>query len=146
MFHFTILSVGKIKNPSISSLVLDYQNRLNRYGHLERIIFSDGKTGVENQKIFKFLDEKRHFNKIILSEEGENLSSTELSSFIKDFSGKKILFVIGGAYGLNDEVKAKADRVLSLSKMTFTHEIAQLLLYEQLYRATSIINGSKYHH
>ncbi|MGB0258786.1 MAG: 23S rRNA (pseudouridine(1915)-N(3))-methyltransferase RlmH, partial [Coraliomargarita sp.] len=60
--------------------------------------------------------------------------------------GQPAVFIIGGAYGLSDAVKARADGLFALSPMTFTHEIARMILCEQLYRAVSINSGSKYHH
>ena len=85
---------------------------------------------------------------IALDEHGKNLSSVELSSFLSDkmTQGKSSFsFLIGGAYGLHDSVKKRANLLLSLSKMTFPHQLARLILVEQLYRAFSIMRGEPYH-
>ncbi|MEK6868465.1 MAG: 23S rRNA (pseudouridine(1915)-N(3))-methyltransferase RlmH, partial [Nanoarchaeota archaeon] len=77
-------------------------------------------------------------------EEGKNFTSVGFAEFLKKNAEKKIIFVIGGAYGLSDTVKKKAHLLLSLSSMTFPHEIAQLLLVEQNYRGWMINTGRKY--
>jgi len=84
---------------------------------------------------------------IALSEEGEQFSSIGFARLIKKIAleNKEIVFVIGGPDGLPNQIKAKADLIVSLSKMTFTHEMALLFLVEQIYRAMSIIKNKKYH-
>lgn len=81
---------------------------------------------------------------ILLDEKGREFNSRELASFIKEREG--IDFVVGGPFGVSDEVKEKAKDILSLSKMTFPHEMARLLLLEQVYRAMTILKGMEYHH
>lgn len=81
---------------------------------------------------------------VVLSEEGKEFTSTEFSDFIKN-SHHDITYIIGGTDGLSDDVKERANLVMSLSKMTFTHEMAQLFLLEQIYRHHMIQSGKKYH-
>jgi 23S rRNA (pseudouridine1915-N3)-methyltransferase len=81
-----------------------------------------------------------------MAEEGGTRSSQQLADELQALRGRPAVFIIGGAYGLSDAVKQRADVLLSLSPFTFTHEIARMLLCEQLYRAVSIQTGSKYHH
>jgi 23S rRNA (pseudouridine1915-N3)-methyltransferase len=74
------------------------------------------------------------------------MASTALAADLGALQGRPAIFVVGGAYGLTGAVKARADKLLSLSPMTFTHEMARYLLSEQLYRADAIHRGSGYHH
>lgn len=85
----------------------------------------------------------------LLDEHGKEYRSTEFADFIRDRlsrSGKDIVFVIGGAYGFSDEVYSRADGKLSLSQMTFSHQMVRTIFAEQLYRAFTIIKGEPYHH
>ncbi len=85
----------------------------------------------------------------VLDVNGREISSEGLARLVKekeDAGQKRIVFVIGGAYGIDKEVAKRANRTISLSRMTFTHEMARLILLEQLYRAASINAGSPYHH
>ena len=81
-----------------------------------------------------------------MAEEGRTRSSQKLAAELQALQGRSAVFIVGGAYGLSAAVKSRADVLLSLSPFTFTHEIARMLLCEQLYRAVSIQTGSKYHH
>jgi 23S rRNA (pseudouridine1915-N3)-methyltransferase len=81
-----------------------------------------------------------------MAEEGKTRTSTGLAAELFALQGQPAVFIIGGAYGLSSAVKARADLLFALSPLTFTHEIARMLLCEQLYRAVSISSGSKYHH
>ena len=86
---------------------------------------------------------------ILLDEHGKEYSSTELARVIQDkisYVGKDIVFVIGGAYGFSEAVYQRANSKLSLSKMTFSHQMVRAIFAEQLYRAFSIIKGETYHH
>ena len=86
---------------------------------------------------------------ILLDEAGEHMGSRDLASFIRKTMNKgpkRIVFIIGGAWGLDDSLKAKANNMIALSRMTFSHQLVRLLFAEQLYRAFTIINGLPYHH
>ncbi|MAH39900.1 MAG: 50S rRNA methyltransferase [Puniceicoccaceae bacterium] len=146
MFHLTLLSVGKLKNSAIAELTHDYQKRIKRYGKFEALSISDGSVQSEGQRLKQLLDKRRSAQRFILAEEGQTLSSPQLAQKLDQLRGQPVVFVIGGAYGLDPSIKAQADLLLSLSPMTFTHELAQLLLSEQVYRAISILKGGKYHH
>ncbi len=114
--------------------VLDYTERINRYFPCE------WKTSTT-------YDEKDFV--IVLDEIGKELSSPELANFIEKRcmdSGKRVVFIIGGAYGVDQKVKERADFVWSLSKLVFPHELVRIILVEQLYRACTIIRNEKYHH
>ena len=146
MFHLTLLTIGKLKNASIKSLAEDYQKRLKRHGRFETVEFADGTIESEGQRLLDYLNKHPQSKIFILAEEGRTLSSESFSKELQALQGRHAIFVIGGAFGLDPQVKAKADTLLALSPMTFTHELAQMLLCEQLYRGISILNGSKYHH
>lgn len=86
---------------------------------------------------------------ILLDEKGKSFTSLEFSKYIENFlisSIKQLVFIIGGAYGFSDELYARANALLSLSNMTFSHQMIRLLFLEQLYRAFSIIHHEPYHH
>jgi len=85
--------------------------------------------------------------KVLLDEKGEQMTSIEFSKFLGRFkdSGETLNFIVGGPYGFTNEVKAEADKLLSLSKMTFTHQMIRLFLFEQIYRGLSILAGKGYH-
>jgi 23S rRNA (pseudouridine1915-N3)-methyltransferase len=146
MFHLTLLTVGKLKNASIKALAEEYQKRLKRHGRFETVEFADGTVESEGQRILEFLNKQTQAKIFILAEEGQTLSSQAFSQELQALQGQHAIFVIGGAFGLDPAVKAKAHTLLALSPMTFTHELAQMLLCEQIYRGISILNGSKYHH
>ena len=146
MFHFTILSVGKIKNPFIYELATEYHRRLKRIGRLDFIEISDGTIGSEGKRLLEILDRRKKAMIYVLTEEGQLLTSKSFSKKLNNLQGRQAIFVVGGAYGLDPNVKARADIKLSLSPMTYTHEIAYMILTEQLYRGVSILSGGKYHH
>ena len=81
----------------------------------------------------------------MLTVEGKSLGSIPFAEYLKTFDSQQLVFVIGGANGIAPEIKSLAHSLLSLSPMTFPHEIARLLLVEQIYRATTIIKGGPYH-
>ena len=96
-------------------------------------------------RIEKWIEQSENKDYIIcLSEEGKEFSSTQFSKYIFDET-KNIIFLIGGPNGHTNSTKSKANQIISLSKMTFPHEMALLILTEQIYRAISIKKGSKYH-
>jgi len=146
MFTFTLISIGKMKNRHLAALCDDYASRLRRQGSFELIELKDGDVGSEGQRILEALDKRRGAAVYALAEEGRTCSSVQLAQDLQGLQGQAAIFIIGGAYGLSDAVKQRADVRLALSPMTFTHEIARMLLCEQLYRANAIQLWSKYHH
>lgn len=83
---------------------------------------------------------------VLLDERGQELSSPELSQLITNHTRQQIVFVIGGAYGVTEELRQRANIVWSLSRLVFPHQLVRLILAEQLYRAQEIAKGSHYHH
>ncbi len=149
----TFLFVGKTKDSWIKEGENEFLKRLQKFAQIEvKIVDELGKS--DENKIKK--EEGGNILKNIKNEEflclldvkGKHLSSEELAKNIelwKDTKGGKIIFVVGGAYGVSEEVVKRADFLLSFSKMTLTHQMIRLFLMEQTYRAFSILGGSKYH-
>ncbi len=103
----------------------------------------------ESKYLVKAIEKSKGYNVILDNNKGKKMSSEGFAHFIKikqDHGISTFVFVIGGSYGLSDQVLGRADMLLSLSDMTFTHEMARVILMEQLYRAAAINAGSPYHH
>ena len=133
--RLTINAIGKIKKPWIKEGIDQYRKRM------PDLIIREFK----HFKIINF-KEKRDKNIIIsLGEEGKSFSSKEFSSLLLNFNNQKITFFIGDSDGLSSQFKYNSDLLLSLSPLTFTHELARLVLIEQIYRAVSIAKNSPYH-
>ena len=146
MYRYTILAVGKMKNSALTSLCADYVKRLSRQGSCEVIELKDGTIAREGQRILDALQKRQEAIIYLLSEEGQERSSLAFAKELKQLNGRNVVFVIGGAYGIHTSVKEQSDHIIALSKMTLTHEIARVLLTEQLYRTAAINSGSNYHH
>jgi 23S rRNA (pseudouridine1915-N3)-methyltransferase len=144
---FTFISVGKQNDPGISDAVLDYTKRIERYVKTEWKIIPTSDKEKEALAILRSVDPGDFV--VALDERGKELSTVELSQFIEKrmISGdKKVIFVIGGAYGIGESVLKRANLKWSLSKLTFPHQIVRLILAETLYRAFSVLKGEPYHH
>lgn len=146
MFRFTLFVVGRLKNKALVQLCDDFSKRLARQGSLQIIEFKDGSSATESQRLRHAIEAKRDHEIFILAEEGRACSSVEFAEKLQLHRGKPLLFIIGGAYGMDSALKQMGDHLFSLSPLTFTHEMARYILLEQLYRAVSIIQGGKYHH
>ena len=146
MFSYNIIAVGKMKNRSLAALCDDFAKRLKRQGNFELVELKDGDVESEGERILDALAKRGDARIYAIAEEGRTCSSQKLAAELQALQGRSAVFIVGGAYGLSAAVKSRADVLLSLSPFTFTHEIARMLLCEQLYRAVSIQTGSKYHH
>lgn len=146
MFRYTIIAVGKMKNRSLAALCDDFAKRIARQGSFEIVELKDGDVASEGERILAALEKRQAARAFAMAEEGRSQTTAALASDLGGLQGRPAVFIIGGAYGLSDAVKQRADVLLSLSPLTFTHEIARMLVCEQLYRVTSIHSGSKYHH
>ena len=136
-----LLAIGKLKNKSCESLVADYSERLSHYCDFEMKDVSD------EQKIFKEIKQGDYL--MVLDDKGLSMTSKKLSETMQNLQNrsiKRLLLVIGDSYGHSEELKKKADSLLSLSVLTLPHELARVVLVEQLYRAYTILRGEKYHH
>ena len=140
-----LILVGKLKDKMILSKCEEYLKRLRHYGKLEVVELADSGIESEGKAILKELERDRVRDFIVLTEEGKEYSSVQLSNRLVS-SDKKLVFLIGGPYGIAPEVKAAADTLWSLSNLTFPHEIARRLLCEQLFRAMNSANGGASQH
>ena len=146
MFRYTVIAIGKMKNRSLAMLCDDFSQRLKRQGNFELIELKDGDVESEGLRILEALAKRSDARIYAMAEEGMTRTSQRLADELYALQGRPAIFILGGAYGLSDMVKARADALFALSPLTFTHEIARMLVYEQLYRAVAIQTGSKYHH
>jgi len=153
----TLLVIGKTDAAYLKEGLKEYTKRLKHYVNFEMQIIPDIKKaknmGVENQKKMEgelILSKKAPGKEFHLFDEmGETFSSRELALFLekKMLSGlKELVFVIGGPYGFSDEVFKNASSKISLSRLTFSHQMVRLLCTEQIYRAFTILKGEPYHH
>lgn len=138
-----LLCVGAVKDRHIAALIDRYLARLRREARIEVREIADSNPKAEEERLCGIID-KTSGRFFALSEEGRSLTSTGLASLLKTVH-RRIVFIVGGPGGLSRRVKEKAGEVLSLSSFTFTHEIARLLLIEQLYRGCSILRHGSYH-
>ena len=144
-----IICVGKIKEQYFKDSIKEYEKRLNKYTKLEVIELPDynfdkEKTIYEEGKnILSKINEKDFVVNMEIN--GKKLDSMKLSKFIEDNLSKQIVFVIGGSYGLSDEVLLRSNYSLSFSDLTFPHQLFRVLLLEQIYRSFKIINNESYH-
>ena len=153
--NIKLIVIGEIHNRDLKQLVDQYVSKLKYYIKIELIELKDERKKLqqnvqikkEGEKILSVL--KKNDFIILLDENGEQYSSVGFSKFIqkKLNSGMKTLtFIVGGPYGFSEEIKNLSNQKLSLSKMTFSHEMVRLFFSEQLYRALSILNNEPYHH
>ena len=157
--RITVLCVGKIKEKFFAEALKEYGKRLGRYCRLEIVEVADertpdGASQAQNQQILRS-EGQRILTKIpaqshvvALAIEGKQPDSVELAERIRDLGVRgisHITFVIGGSLGLAREVMERADEAVSLSRMTFPHQLMRVILLEQIYRAYRIMNGEPYH-
>ena len=148
---------GKTEDTYLQEGISKYTKRLKHYISFSEIVI----PALKNTKKLRFQDIKQKEGVLLLTkvkstdtlvlldERGLSFSSKEFSSFLQkqmNQSVKSLVFVVGGAYGFSDEVYKRANYKLSLSKMTFSHQMIRLLFIEQIYRAFTILNNEPYHH
>jgi 23S rRNA (pseudouridine1915-N3)-methyltransferase len=152
-----LLAIGKTDNKAIQTLIDDYSSRLGHYIRFELEVIPDLKQSKslseslqkekEGELILKKLSPSDEL--VLLDERGKTFSSLEFSDYLqkKMNSGlKQLVFVIGGPYGFSEAVYARANGKISLSKMTFSHQMIRPFVVEQLYRAMTILRNEPYHH
>ena len=155
--NIKLLLVGKTDEGSLQGLIDNYIKRLNHYNRFEVEILPDLKNtkslSVEQQKQKegKLILEKLNASDflVLLDENGKQYSSEAFSEYIQkrlNSGMKQLIFVVGGPYGFSEEVYARAQGKVSLSKMTFSHQMVRLFFVEQLYRAFTILKNEPYHH
>ncbi|MFD2203674.1 23S rRNA (pseudouridine(1915)-N(3))-methyltransferase RlmH [Shivajiella indica] len=152
-----LLAIGKTDNQAIQSLIDEYQKRLGFYIKFEMEFIPDIKNSKNlNESIQKEKEGEQILKKlqpsdevILLDEKGKQFNSIEFSEFLqkKMNSGlKQLIFVIGGPYGFSESVYSRANGKISLSKMTFSHQMVRIFFVEQLYRSFTILRNEPYHH
>ncbi len=152
-----LLVVGKTNDSYLSKAVEDYEKRLKHYIPFELDVIPDLKNtksmSFEIQKektceaILKYLQDSDEV--ILLDEKGKEFTSVQFSAFMEKKMttvNKRMVFVIGGPYGFSEEMYNRTNSKISVSKMTFSHQMIRLIFIEQLYRAMTIIKGEPYHH
>ena len=139
-----VLVVGRLKDRAIQARCDEFAKWLGPYAKLEGQELPDSNVAKEGQASLKALERDRGAALVALSEEGKEFTSVKFAEVLGKFD-RKVVFVIGGPYGLAPEIRVKADLLWSLSRLTFTHELARLLLFEQLFRAVNILHGGSYH-
>ncbi|MBT8274179.1 MAG: 23S rRNA (pseudouridine(1915)-N(3))-methyltransferase RlmH [Bacteroidia bacterium] len=152
-----LLAVGKTDHKALQTLIDDYQNRLKHYIKFELIVMPDIKNvkhlsekeqkTKEGEMILKQLNVSDRL--VLLDENAKQLTSETFASYLQKQMNaglKTLVFVIGGPYGFSEAVYNKADDQLSLSKMTFSHQMVRLFIIEQLYRGFTILKNEPYHH
>ena len=156
MMKIKIVSVGSIKEKFLKDAISEYLKRLTRFAKIEIIEVDETKIQNKSEEQVKKEEGERLLKRIgqddfvfLLDLKGELISSEVLAQKINDLINKGIsplTFVIGGTLGLSEEVRKRANIKLSISKMTFTHQMCRMIILEQIYRAFKIINNEEYHH
>lgn len=146
--------VGRTERGHVADGVAHYLGRVRRMAKLEETVLPEAGRGdpawqqqTESTRVLAALRPQERV--VVLDERGKLLSSPQFAQQLGNWSdqgGRDLVFVTGGAYGLTDAVRERADLVLSLSPMVFPHQLVRVLLSEQLYRALSILKGTGYHH
>ena len=152
-----LLTIGKTSEKYLIEGIAQYQKRLKHYTHFEMIEILNIKNAKnfsnaelikkEGELILKQLQRSDHL--VILDDKGNDFTSPKFSEKLQNWmlSGKKrLVFVIGGSYGFSEQVYARGNEKLSLSKMTFSHQMVRLFFIEQIYRGYTILNNEPYHH
>lgn len=154
--NIKIIAVGKIREKYLKSGIDEFIKRIQPYSSLQIVEISaetiyEGSNiekvlDVEAEKILKHVGENSYF--VVLDIKGQQLSSEDFAEKIRNISlsgMNQLVFAIGGAEGLSDKVKKRANFSFSMSKLTFVHQMARFFLLEQIYRAFKIINNEPYH-
>ena len=149
--------IGKTTDVYLLPGINDYLKRLRRYCQFDYVEFPAAKIGknateqeTKNKEETAVLDriEKSDFL-VVMDEKGKEFSSKKFANFLSDHQmrgTKRLVFLIGGAYGFSDKIYKRSNSKIALSQMTFTHQMVRLIFTEQLYRAFTITKGEKYHH
>ena len=153
----TLILVGKTVDKRFAELISEYTNRLKHYISFEistipelkntKSLTSEQQKNSETELIIKNLQPSDYV--VLLDEHGKEMRSIEMADWMKrkmNTINKRIVFIIGGPYGFSQKIYDIAHEKLSMSKMTFSHQMIRLIFVEQLYRSMTILNGEPYHH
>ncbi|MBT1018090.1 23S rRNA (pseudouridine(1915)-N(3))-methyltransferase RlmH [Canibacter sp. lx-72] len=146
-----VLVVGKKHESWVSGGISRYESRLRKPWLVKWEFMAHSALQKEQARAF---ESRRLLDKItvndwvvLLDERGKNMTSPQLSAVLaKELAGRQVVVIIGGAYGVDEHVRARANLVWSLSNLVFPHQLVRLILAEQIYRAQEIYGGSPYHH
>jgi 23S rRNA (pseudouridine1915-N3)-methyltransferase len=149
-----ILWVGKTQEEWVRAGIDEYAGRIGRYLPLEISESREEKGGAgdsvrerDGERLAKL--GPTHARIILLDERGDQMTSPDFAGFLgryRDGGVPELVFTIGGAYGFSDSFRARADKTVALSRMTFTHQMVRVFLLEQIYRGFTILNNEPYHH
>ena len=154
--NITILVVGKTTEEFVKIGVLKYYERLQHYINIKQIDINELKdkksftpSQIKEKETVAILQQIPKASAVVLLDEnGLQFTSGEFALFMQKLmnkGGKDLCFIIGGAFGVSEELKKNADHIISLSKMTFTHQFVRIVLAEQIYRAFTILRNEPYH-
>lgn len=154
MLHVTLLTVGKIKESYLRQGFAEYQKRLRPYIKLEIKEVADEPLGKEPERAKEIEGErllsaaKANSYLVVFDPGGKQISSEEFAGWFGDREreGREVTMLIGGASGLSEKVLVRADEKISISRMTFPHQLFRLILMEQVYRAFKILRREPYHY
>ena len=151
-----LITIGDNEDKYLATGFELYAKRLQHYASFDTVIIPSKKNKSNSKEAAIQAEAKEIMKKvspsdlvILLDEKGKEYSSVEFAKQIQKYlnmPGKKMVFIIGGPYGFASEIKERANQTLSMSKMTFNHQMAKLFFLEQLYRAMTILKGEPYHH
>jgi 23S rRNA (pseudouridine1915-N3)-methyltransferase len=142
-----IISPGKAHAPEVAAGIEEYQKRLERAFDIAWAHPKAGDKDAEGAGILKLIKDDDYA--VLLDERGKDIDTPGLAKLLEKHMQagvKRLVFIIGGAYGVSGEVAARADAAYKLSSLVFPHMLVRLVLIEQLYRAHSVLAGGKYHH
>lgn len=144
----TCITVGKKHDKLFAPAIAEYEKRLSAYVDFKFEYIPNAKNiAEESVAIMKRLQTADKV--ILLDGTGELISNKKLAGTLESFQGlgiKRLIFIIGGAYGVSEKLQRRSDKILSLSNLVYPHQIVRLILVEQLYRSFNIVAGGKYHH
>ena len=159
MLNIKIIAIGDLKEKYLRDACEEYKKRLGAWVKVEEIVLKEEKLPdnpteaqikaglvAEEKKILEKISQKAYV--IAMCVEGKQLSSQELAAKVEEITNcgySEIVLIIGSSFGMTDTVKSRANFRLSVSKLTFPHQLLRVILFEATYRALSIINGTKYH-
>ncbi len=143
----TFLCIGKLKNINFKTLFEDYFRRVKLFHKIDLIEFKDSNKETESKMVEDYLQNHPGKKYILLDEKGIQYESTQFSKKIQSYEQNMddVVFLIAGPTGFTDNFKSKFKDALSLSKATFPHEMARVMLIEQIYRSFMILNNREYH-
>jgi 23S rRNA (pseudouridine1915-N3)-methyltransferase len=151
--RIVFFAVGKSHDPIYRDAITEFTTRISRHYEVEwKFVSASGRDGIgasldEGGEILRLL--KSNDFLVALDEKGKEMTTENLAKFLDiriSDSGRRLVFLIGGAYGLSPDVLKRADTVLSLSKLTLPHQLVRVIITEAIYRANSVVRGEKYHH